>query len=420
MLSPPRPDSFVWFNSKLVPTQQETVTFALRRPDVGVVHGPPGTGKTTVLIEIALQLIARGEKVFLFAPSNTAVDNLFVGLLAMEGELRKRLAEMFPGRDRSEPIHFVRSGHLARMNAKIESYSLAAKICDKVTSEDLNLFAQFAQSRNPQGAGAGRRKTKSKDSEVIVKTQLNRLSDATVIAATLDNAASVLEKLTEEMLSDQMNDQEVISTANREYDLFGFFRSDVEGKPIITDRDVNGDPVYEFPNAIIDEVGQALEPQVWKILMNSKRTIIAGDHNQLEGTVINQEAQRQGLATSILMRVIEENPCRTKFHSIYRMLTVQFRMNQEIMAWPSLKFYQNELVAHESVQSQRLTSSMVGVLNPILWIDTLRRSIESDENGSKTNVYEQKIVVNYVEELIYRHNVSANSIGKFWNECKLS
>ena len=71
----------IWFNQNLNNSQKEAITFALHQRHLAVIHGPPGTGKTTTLTEVILQLITRGQKVFCFAPSNVAVDNIFKQLL---------------------------------------------------------------------------------------------------------------------------------------------------------------------------------------------------------------------------------------------------------------------------------------------------------------------------------------------------
>src|SRR6202030_2259420 len=84
--------------------QQETVRFALTAKDLAILHGPPGTGKTTAVVELIRQAVARGDKVLACAPSNLAVDNLLERLLA-HGEKAVRLghpARVLPAlRDRT-------------------------------------------------------------------------------------------------------------------------------------------------------------------------------------------------------------------------------------------------------------------------------------------------------------------------------
>ena len=70
-----------FINQQLNKSQQQAVAAILQNEDITIVHGPPGTGKTTTLIEAIAQLVKAGEKVLVSAPSNTAVDNIAKGLI---------------------------------------------------------------------------------------------------------------------------------------------------------------------------------------------------------------------------------------------------------------------------------------------------------------------------------------------------
>lgn len=94
-------------NSGLDESQEDAVRFALAQPEVAIVHGPPGTGKTTTVIEIIIQAIKQGNKILACAPSNIAVDNLV-----------ERLAQ--------HKQKVVRLGHPARVLPHIQKYSLDA------------------------------------------------------------------------------------------------------------------------------------------------------------------------------------------------------------------------------------------------------------------------------------------------------
>ena len=94
-------------NSRLDYSQMEAVIFALNQMEVSVIHGPPGTGKTTTLVEIILQSVKRGEKVLLTTASNTALDNI--------GE---KLAQ--------EGLHVARVGHPARISEAMLPHSISA------------------------------------------------------------------------------------------------------------------------------------------------------------------------------------------------------------------------------------------------------------------------------------------------------
>ncbi|VDI49271.1 ATP-dependent RNA/DNA helicase IGHMBP2, partial [Mytilus galloprovincialis] len=106
-----------YINSNLDESQKEAVRFALGQPEIAVVHGPPGTGKTTTIIEIIIQAVKQGKKILACAPSNIAVDNLVERLAANKQKI-------------------VRLGHPARVLKHIQKYSLDAILS---TSDDTRL-----------------------------------------------------------------------------------------------------------------------------------------------------------------------------------------------------------------------------------------------------------------------------------------
>ncbi len=97
------------FPEQLNQVQQEAITFALSARDIAIIHGPPGTGKTTTVVELARQAALRGEKVLACAPSNTAVDNLLERLSRYD-------------------LKVVRVGHPARVQADLQAHTLDALV----------------------------------------------------------------------------------------------------------------------------------------------------------------------------------------------------------------------------------------------------------------------------------------------------
>jgi len=82
--NPSQPVEFVPYNSNLNASQIEAISFSLGRSDLALIHGPPGTGKTTTIAELIIQSIKRGERVLACAPSNIAVDNIAEKLIQMK------------------------------------------------------------------------------------------------------------------------------------------------------------------------------------------------------------------------------------------------------------------------------------------------------------------------------------------------
>ena len=100
----------IWFNSNLDDSQKQAVEFALKQREVAVIHGPPGTGKTTTVAEVILQHVKAGNRILACAPSNVAVDNLLEKLV------------------RGTSVKAVRLGHPTRMQESIQNRSLDAII----------------------------------------------------------------------------------------------------------------------------------------------------------------------------------------------------------------------------------------------------------------------------------------------------
>uniref|UniRef100_A0A669EEI3 DNA-binding protein SMUBP-2 n=1 Tax=Oreochromis niloticus TaxID=8128 RepID=A0A669EEI3_ORENI len=116
-----QPNKVEFFNSNLDDSQREAVSFALSQRELAVIHGPPGTGKTTTVVEIILQAVKHGQKVLCCAPSNVAVDNLV-----------ERLAQC--------KAKVLRLGHPARLLESIQKHSLDAILAQ---SDNANIIAEI-------------------------------------------------------------------------------------------------------------------------------------------------------------------------------------------------------------------------------------------------------------------------------------
>src|SRR5258706_2494866 len=149
----------------------------------------------------------------------------------------------------------------------------------------------------------------------------------------------------------------------------------------------------QFKTVFIDEAAQALEPACWVPLLRSSRVIFAGDHQQLPPTIKSREAAQQGLAKTLFEKAIDRQP------DAATMLEVQYRMHEDIMKFSSKYFYQNQLVAHESVKAALLRPNQP----PIEFLDTAGcgyHETQDTETLSRFNDEEARLLLHRIEQLV--------------------
>lgn len=241
-----RESSMEFYNQSLNNNQKEAVKFVLDRcGHVGVIHGPPGTGKTTTVVEVIRQAARRGLRVLATAPSNIAVDNLV---------------------EKLRDLKIVRIGHPARMLDTTVKFSFDSLI-KRTDSYGITLdirkeINSLAKTRsNRAELNALRKELRERD----LKSSQELLSSCQVILATCISSASY-----------------AVST----------FSAEIGG----------------FDLVIIDEAAQALECACWVPILMGKKLILAGDHKQLPPTIISKQAASQGLSISLMERICEIYP----------------------------------------------------------------------------------------------------------------
>ncbi|NLS93229.1 MAG: AAA family ATPase [Planctomycetaceae bacterium] len=338
-------------NSGLDAAQREAVRFALSARDLALIHGPPGTGKTTAVVELIRQAIRRGEKVLATAPSNMAVDNIFERLIAARENA-------------------VRLGHPARVMPHLREHTLDllvdehadVRLARKLVKEARVLFRQasrYTRARPEPGAKqAARQEAKSllDDARRLEAQAVEQILDrADVLCATTTGLSS-----------------EILGT--RRFDL-----------------------------AVIDEACQSTEPGCWIPLLWCDRLVLAGDHCQLPPTVVSQEATSGGLGRSLFECCID-----LLGRPISRRLTVQYRMHQSIMDFSSLEFYDAELEADDKVRTH-LLADLPGVQaepfteTPLDFIDTAGAGFDEEiepDGESRLNRQEATLVQRKVRQLL--------------------
>ncbi|HKB03313.1 MAG TPA: AAA domain-containing protein [Gemmataceae bacterium] len=330
-------------------SQRDAVALALAAKDFAVTHGPPGTGKTTAVVELIRQAVRRGERVLACAPSNLAVDNLLERLLEA-GENPVRLGH--PARV-SEPLR----EHVLDVLAERHPDARQARKFYKEAHALFRKAGRWTRARPEPGERASlRREGRSliDDARKLEGRAVERILDGTpILCATLTG-------LNAELLG------------NRTFDL-----------------------------VVIDEACQTPEPACWIAIARAKRLVLAGDHYQLPPTVLSLEASRKGLSVSLMERLVAR--CGL---AVTRRLRVQYRMHEAIAGFSAAEFYESDLIADDSV-SAHLLRGLPEVVDepltaaPVQFIDTAGAGYDEEEvNGSRRNPQEAGLVAKKVQAIL--------------------
>lgn len=279
------PVRFPWLNT----TQEEAVNHVLAAKEVSIVHGPPGTGKTTTLVEAIYETLHRENQVMVCAQSNTAVDWISEKLV-----------------DRG--INVLRIGTPTRVNDKMLSFTYERRFESHPDYSELwgirkairEIQSSFRKKSHSEKETARNRlsRLRFRATELEVQIDADLFGEARVIACTL------------------------VGSANR----------------VLTN--------HTFTTLFIDEAAQALEAACWIAISKADRVILAGDHHQLPPTIKCIEAARGGLDRTLMQKVATNKP------ETVSLLKIQYRMHQDIMCFSSHWFYQDELKAAPEVSDR--------------------------------------------------------------------
>lgn len=338
-------------NDSLDVSQQDAIRFALSANDLAILHGPPGTGKTTAVIELIRQTVRRGQKVLACAPSNLAVDNMLERLLAV-GE------------------RAVRLGHPARVMPALREHTLDLMVEDHDDTRQARKLAKKAFGLFRQAGKWTRSKPEPGERQQLRQEARALLADA--------------RRLEDQAVERILNGATVVCAT-----LTGL-HSETLGQ-------------RAFDLAVIDEAAQCAEPVCWLPVLRSQRLVLAGDHCQLPPTILSREAADAGFDVSLMQRLVGlYGP------DVTRRLKVQYRMHEEIMAFSSQEFYDAELKAHESVR-RHLLCELPGVASnnltqtAVQFIDTAGAGYDEQpepDGKSRFNPQEADLVSDKVRALL--------------------
>jgi ATP-dependent RNA/DNA helicase IGHMBP2 len=337
------PSSQYPVSSVLNDSQQKALQKVIDTRDVAFIHGPPGTGKTTTLVEAILRTVKNEGQVLVCAPSNAAID-----LLVEKLSDRK--------------LSVLRLGHPARVTEQSLSKTLDARIAEHSHFGELRALRKKLEQVKAQ---AGKYKRNYGHAE---RTERALLREE---AKQLKSDADMLEFY---ITNDLLQSSDVIACT-----LVGSAHQTLRGR--------------KFKTLFIDEAGQSLEPASWIPILKTHRVIFAGDHHQLPPTIKSIDAARQGLEKTLFEKGIARHPEKSS------MLQVQYRMHEAIMKFSSDYFYESGLIAHESVKKELLRPSQP----PIEFVDTAGCGYnegQDQETLSRLNKEEGNLVMQLVEKLI--------------------
>ena len=331
-------------------SQRSAIEFALASEDIAIIHGPPGTGKTTTVVEMIRLAVLREEKILATAPSNTAVDNLLSKLI-------------------DAGVNAIRIGHPARVDARLHDHTLDALV---ENHENMRWVRDLMKQAEQLYRKAGRfTRAKPAPGE---KQEMRRE------AKQLRFEARKLERQAVDYILDT---------------------ADVLCATTTFDRDTIGD--RHFNTVVVDEACQSTEPACWIPLLCADRLILAGDHCQLPPTVVSAQAAREGFDCSLLERLVNLYGDR-----ITRRLTIQYRMHQQIMQFSSQRFYEGQLVADSKVVGHQLSDlpnvRFVEALTsePVTFIDTAGAGYDEElepDGESRRNPSEGKLLIHKLAQL---------------------
>ncbi len=310
--------SFPWLN----PSQQDAIQKVIECQEVSIVHGPPGTGKTTTLVEAIIETLQRETQVLVCAPSNAAVDWI-------SEQLMRR------------GIHVLRVGNPLRMSDEMLDCSYERRYA---AHPDYHELWSIRKALRDGAKGERVHQLRKREMELEIKINADLFEQARVVSCTL------------------------IGSAYR-----------------LMER-------RRFSTLFIDEAAQALEPACWAAILRADRVVMSGDHQQLPPTVKSLEAARGGLADTLMQKVVALWP------QCVSLLTMQYRMNEDIMGFSSRWFYDGRLQAAPEVAHRQVSP----LDTPLMWLDTsaLDHSEHESRGASRSNADEARLVIHTLRDYI--------------------
>ena len=363
------------FSENLNESQNKALKFSINS-ETFLIHGPPGTGKTTTLAEVIKKHIELKKKILVSADSNVAVDNIM---------------------EKLKDYNIVRIGHPAKIESSLMKYSLDVKIRrDKRYKEVEKIIKKiddlkYLQEKRTKKPTPARRRGMS-DEEILKLTKegkgkrgvkaewVREMAEWIKIQQKINKLYDERNKITEEIMEDILNNADAVFATNS-----GAGSEFLEGK--------------EFDVVFLDEAAQAMEPSTLIPLIKAPQAIFAGDHKQLPPTILSNDER---LRISMFERFSHLYP--DALHT----LEIQYRMNEKINNFPSCEFYECKVKTYEKIKNITIKDlgikddEFYGGFEPYVFFDTKGKFLEAVKKGSpsKYNPKEAEFVKELVDRFI--------------------
>jgi len=334
---------YPFFAKYLNVSQNEAIQQIMDAEDVAIIHGPPGTGKTTTIVEAIRLLTMQKKRILATAPSNAAVDLLTLKLAALG-------------------LNVVRIGNISRVDASLVDLTLESQLFNSNEAKEIKrmkkqvevLYKTAGKFKRSFGPEERQKRKEAYQEARAIRDQIKTIEHY-LVNKIIDNAEVVCATLV---------------GANNRY---------IENQ--------------RFDIVVIDEAAQALEPATWiPISKANDKVILAGDPYQLPPTVKSQKAGRAGLEETLIEQCIDN------FKNV-ALLKTQYRMNEKIMGFSNDYFYDNQLEADYSVKNHLLFKNDL----PVEFIDTAGCGFEEKQNPKTKSIYnpgEYKILWKHLDTLL--------------------
>ena len=301
----PIPETLVRMND----SQKKAILTAMQSRYLSIIHGPPGTGKTSTLVALCKALLQNEKRILVCASSNNAVDLLATRLHA-------------------EGLNVLRVGNITRIHDSLADLTLVEKMRSHADWPTIKKMRMQADQLSRQASQFKRNFTnEDRENRKAIQKEVREIRQWS-------------RNLEDRISDDIINKSQVIATT-----LIS------AGHPLVEN--------LRFQTVVIDEASQALEPECWNAILKAERVMLAGDHQQLPPTVKSNAAREKGLETTML-------DVMTNVISATSLLTVQYRMHRAILGFSNENFYGGKLISSPGVENRMLP----GDDKPIVFIDT--------------------------------------------------